>query len=204
MPVANSSILPELPMVRGSSDSAPAPDPDSMIRAIAASQDRAAFTDLFKWYAPRIKTVLMRTGTSREVAEEIAQEVLLTVWLKAAYYDPDHSSPQAWIYTIARNLLVDRYRGDRRAMRLRAHYHVLESNEAPSPHDVLDAAEREQKLLIALGQLSEAQKQVVQLSFDEGCAHGKIADVLGLPLGTVKSRLRLALNRLRELLGHPR
>jgi RNA polymerase sigma-70 factor, ECF subfamily len=77
-----------------------------MIRAIAASQDRAAFTDLFKWYAPRIKTVLMRTGTSREVAEEIAQEVLLTVWLKAAYYDPDRYSPQGWIYTIARNLLA--------------------------------------------------------------------------------------------------
>jgi RNA polymerase sigma-70 factor, ECF subfamily len=203
MPDANSSILPELSMVRGGV-SAPARDPGALIRAIAASQDRAAFTDLFEWYAPRIKAVLMRSGTTRDVAEEIAQEVLLTVWLKAAYYDPNRSSPQAWIYTIARNLLVDRYRGDRRAMRLRAHYRVLESNEGLSPHEVLDAAEREQKLLIALGQLSEAQKQVVQLSFDEGCAHGKIADVLGLPLGTVKSRLRLALNRLRELLGNPR
>jgi RNA polymerase sigma-70 factor, ECF subfamily len=196
------SILPEIPMI-GGSDSAQGPDPDALIRAIAASQDRSAFAVLFKWYAPRVKSMLMRIGTSREVAEEIAQEVLLTVWLKAAYYDPDRSGPQAWIYTMARNLLIDRYRGDRRAMRLRAHYHVLESNEAPVPDDLLNAAERERKLLIALGQLSEAQKRVLQLSFVEGCAHGKIAEVLGLPLGTVKSRLRLALNRLRELLGHP-
>ena len=172
-----------------------------MIRAIAARQDRSAFAALFELYAPRVKMLLMRMGTPAEVAEDIAQEALLVVWRKAAYFDPSRASVSAWIYTIARNLRIDHLRRDKR-VRLHTHYQPVEQDEPPRPDGALDAIEREQQLRGALGQLSDEQISIVRLSFFEGRPHSEIAEFLDIPLGTVKSRLRLALNRLRKLLGH--
>jgi RNA polymerase sigma-70 factor, ECF subfamily len=182
-------------------DSSTAWDPAEMMRAVAERQDRSAFAALFARYAPRIKMMLMRMGTPAEVAEDIAQEALLVVWRKAAYYEPSRTSVSAWIYTIARNLRIDRLRRDQR-MRLHTHYEAIEQDEPPRPDGALDAMEREQQVQAALGQLSDDQVRIVRLSFFEGCPHSNIAELLDIPLGTVKSRLRLALNRLRELLGH--
>jgi RNA polymerase sigma-70 factor, ECF subfamily len=179
----------------------PGRNPAEMIKAVAALQDRSAFATLFELYAPRVKTLMMRMGTPAEIAEDIAQETLLMVWRKAAYYDPSRASASAWIYTIARNLRIDSLRRDKRT-RLHTHYHTVEQDEPARPDGALDAKEREQRLRAALGQLSDDQVRVVQLSFFEGRPHGDIAELLEIPLGTVKSRLRLALNRLRELLGH--
>jgi len=170
------------------------------IRAIADSQDRAAFAALFEFYAPRIKAMLMRLGAAADAAEDLAQETLLTVWRKAAYFDRARASASAWIYTIARNLRIDRLRGDNRA-KLYAPYDMVEPEGPENPGSALDAAERDARVRAALKELSQEQVRVVQLSFFEGRAHGDIATLLNLPLGTVKSRVRLAMARLRNLLG---
>jgi RNA polymerase sigma-70 factor (ECF subfamily) len=183
-------------------DSAAAPEPAQWIVAIAVCGDRAAFAALFGFYAPRVKTMLMRMGVGAEVAEDLAQDTLLAVWRKAAQYDPARAAASAWVYTIARNLRIDRLRRDNRA-KLFALYETIEPEEPERPDGSLDTAEGEARVRAALGELPEEQVRVVQLSFFEGRAHGDIAKLLGLPLGTVKSRLRLAMNRLRNLLGEP-
>jgi RNA polymerase sigma-70 factor (ECF subfamily) len=170
------------------------------IRAIAESQDRAAFASLFEFYAPRIKAMLTRLGAAADTAEDLAQETLLTVWRKAAYFDPARASASAWIFTIARNLRIDRLRGDNRA-KLYAPYDMVEPEGPQIPDSALSAAERDARVRAALKELSQEQVRVVQLSFFEGRAHGDIATLLDLPLGTVKSRVRLAMARLRNLLG---
>jgi RNA polymerase sigma-70 factor (ECF subfamily) len=170
------------------------------IRAIAEKEDRAAFASLFEFYAPRIKAMLMRLGAAADAAEDLAQEALLTVWRKAAYFDPARASASAWIYTIARNLRIDRLRGDNRA-KLYAPYDMVEPEGPENPDSALNAAERDARVRSALKELSQEQVRVVQLSFFEGRAHGDIAALLNLPLGTVKSRVRLAMARLRNLLG---
>jgi RNA polymerase sigma-70 factor (ECF subfamily) len=170
------------------------------IRAIAERQDRAAFASLFEFYAPRIKAMLTRLGAAADAAEDLAQETLLTVWRKAAYFDPARASAAAWIFTIARNLRIDRLRSDNRA-KLYAPYEMVEPEGPQNPDSALNAAERDTRVRAALKQLSQEQVRVVQLSFFEGRAHGDIATLLDLPLGTVKSRVRLAMARLRNLLG---
>jgi RNA polymerase sigma-70 factor (ECF subfamily) len=174
--------------------------PAGWIRAIAARQDRAAFAALFEFYAPRIKAMLMRSGAAADAAEDFAQETLLTVWRKAAYFDPARASAAAWIYTIARNLRIDRLRGDTRATQY-APYEMVEPEPPPRPDSALDAVERDERVRAALKELSPEQVRVLELSFFEGRAHGDIAALLNLPLGTVKSRVRLAMTRLRNLLG---
>src|ERR1700734_3207331 len=170
------------------------------IRAIAERGDRAAFASLFEFYAPRIKAMLMRRGAAADAAEDLAQETLLTVWRKAAYFDPARASASAWVYTIARNLRIDRLRGDKRA-KLYAPYEMVEPEGPQNPDSALDAAERDARVRAALKELSQEQVRVMELSFFEGRAHGDIATLLDLPLGTVKSRVRLAMARLRNLLG---
>jgi RNA polymerase sigma-70 factor (ECF subfamily) len=183
-------------------DAVAAPDPAQWLRAIAARGDRAAFAALFAHYAPRIKALLMRSGATAEAAEDFAQETLLAVWRKAGLYDPQRASASAWIYTIARNLRIDRLRQDKRA-KLLAVYDTLESEAPERPDDLLDNSQRDGRVRTALAELPAEQARIVQLSFVEGRAHGDIAKLLNLPLGTVKSRLRLAMNRLRHLLGEP-
>jgi RNA polymerase sigma-70 factor (ECF subfamily) len=170
------------------------------IGAIAAQRDRAAFASLFEFYAPRVKAMLMRSGEAADTAEDVAQETLLTVWRKAAYFDPARASASAWIFTIARNLRIDRLRGEKRAT-LYAPFELVEPELPQTPDHVLNAAERDERVRAALKELSPEQVRVLQLSFFEGRAHGDIAALLNLPLGTVKSRVRLAISRLRNLLG---
>jgi RNA polymerase sigma-70 factor, ECF subfamily len=175
-------------------------DAERWLAAIAARQDRAAFAALFGFYAPRIKTMLMRNGAAADTAEDIAQETLLTVWRKAAHYDPARASVAAWVYTIARNLRIDRLRRDKLATLYASEIHD-EPEASERSDEPLEAAERAERVSAALHQLPAEQARVLQLSFFEGRAHGDIATLLGLPLGTVKSRLRLAMIRLRHLLG---
>lgn len=175
-------------------------DPAQWIVAIASRQDRTAFAALFEFYAPRVKAMLMRQGAAPDAAEDLAQETLVTVWRKSAYFDPARASASAWIFTIARNLRVDRLRNDNRA-RIYAASETIEGEEPERPDGVLDTAQRQERVRAALGQLPAEQVQVLKLSFFEDRAHAHIAAQLDLPLGTVKSRLRLAMNRLRNLLG---
>lgn len=192
---------------KASRDEGAAPSPAlhaaQWIVAVARRQDRTAFAALFDFYAPRLKTMLIRMGAGAEAAEDVAQDTLLAVWRKAALYDPQRATASAWIYAIARNLRIDRLRRDGRA-KLFALYETLETQDEPErPDGSFDAAQDEARVRTALRELPEEQVRVVQLSFFEGRAHGDIAKLLELPLGTVKSRLRLAMNRLRNLLGEP-
>jgi RNA polymerase sigma-70 factor (ECF subfamily) len=170
-----------------------------LIEAVAG-QDRDAFALLFDHYAPRIKAFLMRSNTPAAAAEELAQDALLTVWRKAAQFDRSRASASAWVFTIARNLRIDVVRREQRGKIL-----DLEMSEEleppPQPDAELAASERDQRVRAALAHLSNDQMRVVRLSFFEGKPHADIATELQLPLGTVKSRIRLAMNRLRELLG---
>ncbi|HLH95665.1 MAG TPA: sigma-70 family RNA polymerase sigma factor [Xanthobacteraceae bacterium] len=174
-----------------------------LIGAIAATQDRVAFAELFEFFAPRVKAFMLRSGSSEAKAEELAQETMLAVWRKAALFDSASSGATAWIFTIARNLRIDAHRRELRGSVSETSDVALEFqiDESPQPDSRLAAKQSEQRVRAALSQLPGEQMQVVELSFFEEKAHGEIAATLGIPLGTVKSRLRLAFSRLRNLLG---
>jgi RNA polymerase sigma-70 factor, ECF subfamily len=170
------------------------------IVAIAANRDRAAFASLFDHYAPRLKGFLMRRGVAAEIAEDLAQEVLLNVWRKAAQFDPARADASAWIFSMARNLRIDLVRRERRAETY-ARIEAAFEDDFDWPEDAAVASEREKLVRTAMAGLSTDQTEVVRLSFFDGLAHSEIAERLGIPLGTVKSRLRLAFARLREHLS---
>ena len=177
----------------------PAADASDLIVAMATGQDRAAFARLFEMYAPRIKAWLMRRGATSDVAEETAQDALLLIWRKATLFDPARATAAAWIFTIARNLQIDKLRREARQRR-GAVFELAEPDEAERPDDLFDAGQSGENVRAALATLSPDQMSVVQLSFFEDVAHGEIARTLNIPLGTVKSRLRLAMQKLRERL----
>jgi RNA polymerase sigma-70 factor, ECF subfamily len=174
-----------------------------LISAIATQQDRAAFAELFEYFAPRIKAFILRSGASEGTAEELAQETMLAVWRKAALFDPASSGAAAWIFTIARNLRIDMHRREQRGGLAETSDVELEFqvNDAPQPDAQLAAGQSEELVRAAFSQLSADQMRVVELSFFEEKAHAEIAQMLDIPLGTVKSRLRLAMSRLRNLLS---
>ncbi|MDO8396421.1 MAG: sigma-70 family RNA polymerase sigma factor [Bradyrhizobium sp.] len=175
----------------------------ALIEAVATRRDREAFATLFEHFAPRIKTFMRRSGASEQSADEFAQEALLAVWSKAGLFDPASVGATAWIFTIARNLRIDVLRREKRAGRdytveIDPEFHV---DEGPLPDAGLAVSQVESRVRNALTHLSEDQQRVIELSFFDEKAHAEIAQTLQIPLGTVKSRLRLAMNRLRGLLG---
>ena len=167
-----------------------------LVEAIAAHQDRAAFAALFAHYAPRLKGYLLRLGLGPAQAEDLAQEVMVTVWRKAGQFDRAQASVATWIYRIARNRRIDAFRREQRAV-LDADDPGLQPSAEPAPDAGLDATEREEKVRAALAELPSEQVDLVRRAFYEGLSHRQIADVTGLALGTVKSRLRLAFQKLR-------
>lgn len=175
------------------------------ISKIAAQKDRIAFSELFEYFAPRIKAFMLRSGASAANAEELAQETMLMVWRKAALFNPSTSGAAAWIFTIARNLRIDAHRREQRGgIREGDGSDVgieFEVDDAPLPDSKLEAVQTEERVRAALSQLPDDQMRVVELSFFEEKAHAEIAQALDIPLGTVKSRLRLAMGRLRNLLS---
>jgi RNA polymerase sigma-70 factor (ECF subfamily) len=170
--------------------------PSAWIVDIAETRSRDSFALLFSHFAPRVKSYLIKLGARSEQAEELAQEALLTVWRKAAYYDPARASASTWIFTIARNLRIDAIRREHHPEDLE-HEPELRPAAPASADDVVSAGEREARVRVAIEGLSDEQAEVVRLSFFHDKAHSEISAALGLPLGTVKSRLRLAMTRLR-------
>lgn len=171
-----------------------------LITAIGLHQDRLAFARLFDHFAPRIKSYMLRMAASNGEAEELAQEVMLLVWRKAALYDPTGHGAAAWIFTIARNVRIDSVRRAKRGGLKQVAEVDAEflADSAPRADDRLAAKQQDARVRAALKDLPAEQRKVVELSFFEDKAHGEISTVLGLPLGTVKSRLRLALEKLRK------
>lgn len=170
-----------------------------LIASIASDADRTAFARLFGYYAPRVKSYLRRMRVEERLAEDISQEVMLTVWRKAAQFDRSKASAGTWIFTIARNRFIDRVRRENRPELDPAEPMLLPEETRPQD-EALAGAEIGERVHAALGDLPPDQAEVVELSFLEGMPHSAIAERLGIPLGTVKSRLRLAFARLRPVL----
>jgi RNA polymerase sigma-70 factor, ECF subfamily len=177
----------------------PADELCRLMQAVA-EKDRSSFTTLFNHFAPRVKGMLMRSGMNDELAEEVMQETMLAMWRRASYFDPSRAGVSTWIFTIARNQRIDRLRRER----TQSNGAVFDPSDEPdlprSGEDLAMATERENQLRSALGALNKDQATIVRLSFFAEKPHTEIARELGIPLGTVKSRVRLALNRLRALL----
>ena len=172
------------------------------ILAIAEHRDKAAFARLFDHFAPRVKGFMRRSGMDEAKAEELAQETLLRVWRKAESFDARSGNASAWIFTIARNLRIDALRRARSsasegASNIDDEYLL---DDAPLPDATLDQRLTGERVRRALASVPADQRRVIELSYYHEEAHGRIAERLGIPLGTVKSRLRLAAARLRNLL----
>ncbi|MCW1919637.1 sigma-70 family RNA polymerase sigma factor [Rhodobacter sp. KR11] len=160
--------------------------------AAVKSGDRAAFAEVFRHFAPRVKGFLMKSGANAAQAEDCAQDVLATVWQKAGLYDPAKASVSTWIFTIARNRLIDMARRDRRP-----EPELLDQEPEPDQADVYETAQENLRLVAALEQLPEKQRQLIRRAYWGELTQSEIAAETGLPLGTIKSRIRLALDRLR-------
>lgn len=166
------------------------------VEAIAARADKAAFARLYAYFAPRLKAYLVRLGLEQSQAEELAQEVMVAVWRKAASFDRRQASVSTWIYRIARNRRIDLFRREKRA-ELDAYDPALQPSAPAAPDAGAEAADRETQVRLAMADLTEDQRDLVRAHFYEDLSHSQIAERMGMPLGTVKSRLRLAFGKLR-------
>ena len=169
----------------------------TLIEDIAAHKSKAAFKKLFEYFAPRLKSYLMRLGSSEAQAEELVQDVMLTVWRKAALFDRRKAAASTWLFTIARNRRIDILRREKYP-ELDPEDPALVPDEEVQPDDAVIMAERKAEVQSALATLPEEQIKLVKLAFYKGWSHSEIAKETGLPLGTVKSRLRLSFTRLKE------
>ena len=169
------------------------------VEAIALHQDRQAFIGLFEHFAPRVKGYLISGGATSEQVDEIVQEVMLIVWRRAGSYRPERAAVSTWVFTIARNRRIDRIRRSRRA-ELAPEDTLLHPTSEPAPDDATADRQRAIRLREALQTLPDEQAEIVRRAWLEGTPQAKVAQQLSLPVGTVKSRLRLAMSRLRAVL----
>ena len=168
------------------------------LQAIKDRQDQTAFAALFEHFAPRVKAFLMKSGADAALAEETTQEVMATLWTKAHMFDPSRASVATWIFTIARNRSIDAIRKQRRP----EPEDLPWGPEAePDQEDALALQQESTKLAQALSELPEKQRILVERAYFGDLSHSEIAAETGLPLGTIKSRIRLALDRLRHAMG---
>lgn len=181
----------------------PALETDAMaglIESVARRQDQAAYIRLYTHFAPRVKSFLMTKGLDSAAADDVLQEVMLAVWQKSHLYDPAKAAVSTWIFTIARNHYVNRLRREQR--------HPGASDEpdlraADTRGSISEVSLQQRKVAVreAISELRPEQREVIALSFNKGLAHSEIAERLDLPLGTVKSRIRLGFMHLRDTLG---
>ena len=163
--------------------------------AVRDRRDRSAFMQLFDHFGPRLKAMLIRGGLRDGSAEDVVQDVMLTVWHKATQFDPHRAEASAWIYRIARNRRIDLAR--------------RKPPPEPDPLAEPEGSEPDAPQILALGQeatllrraleaLSPDQAKVLEQAYFEDLPHSRISEMTGLPLGTIKARIRLGLERLRR------
>ncbi len=169
-----------------------------LLIAVRDFQDKTAFAQIFRHFAPRVKGFLMKSGTDAALAEECAQDVMATLWQKAHLFDPSRASVATWVFTIARNRRID---VARRARRPEPEILDWGPEGEPDQADVYEIAQETKRLTDALAGLPEKQKALIQRAFYGDLSHSEIAAETGLPLGTIKSRIRLALDRLRQTMS---
>lgn len=170
----------------------------TQINAVRDTQDKAAFAELFDYFAPRVKAFLMKSGATPDLAEECTQEVMVTLWNKAHMFDPAKASVSTWIFTIARNRKIDILRKQRRP---EPEDLPWGPESEPDQADALALQQETTKLGQALASLPEKQRDLIQKAYFGELSQSEIAAQTGLPLGTIKSRIRLALDRLRHSMG---
>lgn len=172
-----------------------------LVSAIAASRDRSAFAEIFDYYVPRLEAYLIKLGLDATAAQEVSQDTMITLWNKAHLFDASKSSLGTWLYRVARNRRIDLSRRDR--------LDYLDPNEPaftqiadqkPGADQMMDGRYRDDRVRQALNSLPPEQVELIRLAFFSGLSHSDIAQKTGLPLGTVKSRIRLAFTRLRRTL----
>jgi RNA polymerase sigma-70 factor (ECF subfamily) len=172
-------------------------DDKILMERVARERDREAFQRLFLQFGPKIKALMMRSGSDAHSAEDLVQDVMLTLWRKAHLYAADRGSVSAWIFTIARNVRIDRLR--RQSSRV---YEDIADVDLEAPEadgeEVAETKQRDRLVGQALADLPPDQRRVVEMSFIQDMPQAEIARVLNLPLGTVKSRIRLAYAKLRD------
>lgn len=171
-----------------------------LLSLIATDRSDAAFRRLFDEFGPRIRSYMLRQGADADLADELTQETLITVWRKAELYSADKGSASTWMFTIARNLRIDRIRRQRPWQELTDEHAASLPSDDAQPDDIIDQGQRSLRVQAVLKELPPEQVEVVTLAFVEGLPHSQIAERLNLPLGTVKSRIRLAYHKLRNAL----
>lgn len=175
------------------------PSDAELIRAVAG-RDREAFGRLFDRYAVRIKAFMLRAGAAEPDADEIAQDVMVSIWRRADSFDPDRAAASTWIFAIARNRRIDMLRRTARPAPDPADP-LFQPDPEPDGMARVSLAEREALVRASLATLAPEQREILRMAFYDGLSHGEIAAATGLPLGTVKSRIRLAFRHLRGALG---
>ena len=176
------------------------PNFGTLLKAVAQERDVSSFEVLFRHFGPRVKSYLLRQVKNRQVAEELMQETMMTVWNKAALFDDTRGNVSAWIFTIARNLCITSFRKQNRP--------EFDPNDPAfvpdetSPAD-LEMVRRQEAVLLAVAvdSLPEEQRNLIKLAFYGDMPHTALAEKMALPLGTVKSRIRIAIAKLRKSLG---
>jgi RNA polymerase sigma factor (sigma-70 family) len=172
---------------------------DDLLTAVGTDRDGEAFNALFDYFQPRVQAQMLRRGLAPFAAADIAQDVMETIWCKAGQFDQSKSAASTWVFSVAQNRRVDIYRRTREHIFDDADLSLIPDDSADNETS-LDAAQREQHVHIALNTLPLDQFKMVQLAFFEGLSHATIAARTKIPVGTVKSRLRLAFSRMRRLL----
>jgi len=162
---------------------------------IRDSGDKEAFARLFGHFAPRIKGFLMKSGADETLAEECTQDVMATLWQKAHLFDPGRASAATWIFTIARNRKIDALRKQKRP---EPEDLPWGPDHEPDQADVMALQQETTQLGNAIKNLPEKQRHLIERAYFHDLSHSEIAEETGLPLGTIKSRIRLALDRLRH------
>ncbi|WP_395782099.1 sigma-70 family RNA polymerase sigma factor [Aquidulcibacter sp.] len=173
-----------------------------LMEAVAIHKDKAAYGELFAYYGPRVKAYLMRLGADNALAEELAQDVMVTVWRKADLFDRTQASVSTWLFRVARNKRIDAIRRTTKP-ELDPNDPLLLPSAPPAADQLITGAERDKLVRAAIVDLPEEQRQLLHQAFYDGLSHREIAVQTGTPLGTVKSRLRLAFLKLRSKLDSP-
>jgi len=174
-------------------------DLDDLLTAVGTNRDGAAFTALFDHFRPRLQAQMIRLGMAPFAAADLAQDVMETIWRKAHLFDRRIAPASTWIFRIAHNRRIDVGRRSRELSCATEELFAIADPAAGSEANI-DSSQREARVHAALGALPQDQLKMVQLAFFEGLSHATIAARTNLPIGTVKSRLRLAFARLRRLL----
>ena len=173
---------------------------EEMVVQIAENKDRSAFRALFDHFAPRLKSYLIKLGLTGDRAEDVAQDVMVTLWQKAAQFNPEKAKVSTWIFRIARNRHIDIIR-KQKYPEVNADNHMVNMVAPEKTDEPLEGAQTANLIKLAMATLKNNQQDVIKLSFFEELSHSEIAERLDLPLGTVKSRIRTAFQTLRREIG---